>query len=119
LFPWGKSGMSEKYNCPNCGAPIGKDDICPYCGTQVRWIPMIRMEYVPMNLGVRTLRSTCAVKPWEMEFMRPEWIEDRLVDQIAKSIVESKAYELSVQRDPFSNDTIYIADTLIGTRKGN
>lgn len=29
----------ESYNCPNCGAPIGYQDRCEYCGTRIEWRP--------------------------------------------------------------------------------
>lgn len=25
--------MAQQLNCPNCGAPLGLSDKCPYCGT--------------------------------------------------------------------------------------
>ena len=25
--------MSRELNCPNCGAPLGMNDVCEYCGT--------------------------------------------------------------------------------------
>ena len=33
--------MSENYNCPNCGAPIGYQDKCDYCGTRIEWRPYV------------------------------------------------------------------------------
>lgn len=33
--------MSENYNCPNCGAPIGYTDKCEYCGTRIEWSPYV------------------------------------------------------------------------------
>lgn len=33
--------MSENYNCPNCGAPIGYQDKCEYCGTRIEWRPYV------------------------------------------------------------------------------
>lgn len=30
---------TECYNCPNCGAPIGYQDRCEYCGTRIEWRP--------------------------------------------------------------------------------
>ena len=33
--------MSENYNCPNCGAPIGYTDKCDYCGTRIEWRPYV------------------------------------------------------------------------------
>ena len=26
--------MSRELNCPNCGAPLGMNDVCEYCGTR-------------------------------------------------------------------------------------
>ena len=31
--------MKRRYNCPNCGAPIGYSPKCEYCGTVFEWIP--------------------------------------------------------------------------------
>ena len=33
--------MSEGYNCPNCGAPIGFTEKCEYCGTRIEWRPYV------------------------------------------------------------------------------
>ena len=33
--------MSENYNCPNCGAPIGYTEKCDYCGTRIEWRPYV------------------------------------------------------------------------------
>ena len=107
-----------KYNCPNCGAPIGRDEICPYCGTKVQWVPVQTIEFVPINLGFRHVRAECAVHDYEMEWISPGFLENRLVDQLAELIVKDKAYELSVVKDPFKGDSIYRLDTYIGVRKG-
>lgn len=31
----------KDYNCPNCGAPIGYQDKCDYCGTRIEWRPYV------------------------------------------------------------------------------
>ncbi|MCR5135637.1 MAG: zinc ribbon domain-containing protein [Oscillospiraceae bacterium] len=42
-------------NCPNCGAPIGLDDRCSYCGTlfiDISNIPIDEPFYMKLRLGM-------------------------------------------------------------------
>ena len=42
--------VPETYNCPNCGASIGYQKRCEYCGTILQWRPYTRqVEFVPMG----------------------------------------------------------------------
>lgn len=50
--------MSIIYNCPNCGAPIGYSEICPYCGTRLRWEPQVSVvEFKPINERRHTIAA--------------------------------------------------------------
>jgi len=37
----------QRYNCPNCSAPIGISPVCEYCGTRLEWLPIIKFESEP------------------------------------------------------------------------
>ena len=46
--------MNMTRNCPNCGAPIGLDDKCGYCGTlfiDISNIPLDKVFYMKLRLG--------------------------------------------------------------------
>ena len=45
--------MTGPTNCPNCGAPIGMDDRCSYCGTMFLDVSHIPLDE-PFYLRVRT-----------------------------------------------------------------
>ena len=52
----------DLYNCPNCGAPIGYNRICPYCGTRLRWEPYPdTLEFKYTCVPVRNAEITAAV----------------------------------------------------------
>lgn len=36
----------ESLNCPNCGAPVSKTDVCEYCGTRFREEEEMKTLYV-------------------------------------------------------------------------
>lgn len=50
--------MTGPTNCPNCGAPIGMDDRCSYCGTMFLDVSHIPLDE-PFYLRVRASRG-----PW-------------------------------------------------------
>lgn len=37
----------QRYNCPNCSAPIGVSPVCEYCGTRLEWLPIIKFDSEP------------------------------------------------------------------------
>lgn len=58
-------------NCPNCGAPIGMDDRCSYCGTMfldVSHIPLDEPFYLRVRCwsGVITSKVVCKSLQVEM-----------------------------------------------------
>ena len=53
--------MTGPTNCPNCGAPIGMDDRCSYCGTIFLDVSHIPLDE-PFYLRVRTWRGVITSK---------------------------------------------------------
>ena len=53
--------MAKGYNCPNCGAPIGYSEVCQYCGTRLRWIPVQEYKIVTVPAKIEVLRSVVQV----------------------------------------------------------
>ena len=47
--------MSERYNCPNCGAPIGYSPSCQYCGTLLNWVPAVAVTFKAEREKIKTL----------------------------------------------------------------
>lgn len=57
--------MTGPTNCPNCGAPIGMDDRCSYCGTMfldVSHIPLDEPFYLRIRTGLPHWRGLTACK---------------------------------------------------------
>lgn len=45
------------YNCPNCAAPIGYHEVCPYCGTALDWVPFAHMTIKTERRDIRKYRA--------------------------------------------------------------
>ena len=48
----------KDYNCPNCGAPIGYQDKCDYCGTMIEWRPYV-IHLAPQLYYHKTHEAWC------------------------------------------------------------
>ena len=82
--------MSKETNCPNCGAPIGLDPICPYCGTRLQWVPFVTERIVIEQPKVQTLRQNVSITWDMMHHLREngglERIKDHLCINMARSL---------------------------------
>lgn len=104
--------MAEKYNCPNCGAPIGHSDKCEYCGTLLRWIPITYMEFIPKSLHVQQAEAAAEWDREKGELDRE--VLDRLSNKLANFIINEDAYTLSFKYDICRKKTIVIMRTYVG-----
>ena len=116
--------MSEKYNCPNCGAPIGYSDKCEYCGTVLRWTPMISIEYIPKNLHVRQMAVATKISEQDEEVIREigaarggDWIIRELSKRLAEEIISEKAFKLTHSFDFRENAHILRMSTYMGVER--
>lgn len=113
--------MAKKYNCPNCGAPIGYSDKCEYCGTALNWIPMKHIvEFVPAELNMEELKVEVAMSE-EQSFMNPvgcaKAVRSMTADYFAKEIVERRAYEMECVHDRLRQLFIFRSTLLVGTKR--
>ena len=86
--------MSENYNCPNCGAPIGYQDKCDYCGTRIEWRPYVihlaprlyyHKTYDASVIGMVKKGALGTENPFAMELAHRELFE-RLANQIRQNV---------------------------------
>lgn len=62
--------MTGPTNCPNCGAPIGMDDRCSYCGTMfldVSHIPLNEPFYLRVRGGFGVITSKVVCRSLQVE----------------------------------------------------
>ena len=113
--------MNNKYNCPNCGAPIGRAEKCEYCGTLLNWIPTQYLEFVPLNTKVDLAEVSIRV-PFEMLDGRSglRFNEGKIISELSKRlaefIVDQKAYTLLTRDDIINYDRVFVMRTFIGRR---
>ena len=107
----------DRYNCPNCGAPITYTGKCPYCGTIISWTPHCETVYVQHVQGeTKELAAKC-VLPRYRGFPHSGINPDDLVtavDHISHKISDGISKYLTVVRwyDLESN-----TDTIVGKLK--
>ena len=116
----------ERYNCPNCGAPIDLDShICAYCGTQFEWkwnpvplakIEIVRADVVPIYARLRVpannlmMLRDCYGKD-ETEGMLTRQVIEKLMPAIAENV------EIRSMFDPERMEQDVMATLLIGRRR--
>ena len=66
------------YNCPNCAAPIGYHEVCPYCGTALDWVPFVRTT---LKVEKRNLRKCVAVFMTGVNDWTPEGFANETLKQ--------------------------------------
>ena len=75
-----------KYNCPNCAAPIGYHEVCPYCGTALDWVPTVHMT---LKVEKRNIRKCVAIVPAPIHSgMTDAAVTMELIDQIGQAAAE-------------------------------
>lgn len=116
--------MKKDYNCPNCGAPIGYSDKCEYCGTLLRWTPMISIEYIPKNLHVRQMAVVTKISELDEELIREvgvarggDWLIRELGKRLAEGIISEKAFKLDHSYDFRENASVLRMSTYVGVEK--
>lgn len=92
------------YNCPNCAAPIGYHEVCPYCGTALHWTPTVN---VTIKTEKRENRKCVAVFMTRVNDWTPEdFIDDTLKQQLGQAASEVWERETQENRASFPIDGI-------------
>ena len=78
----------KRYNCPNCGAPIGYSDTCQYCGTRLNWIPFtsVKVEICPKTIV--PLETKMIVYDEAKMVLSPQNYESMVYNQLSRKIAE-------------------------------
>lgn len=83
--------MTESYNCPNCGAPIGYSPHCQYCGTLLNWIPAVAVTFKAEREKIKTLACRCRVSYSKFYYFGEAGqraTEKMLAEQMAEKLTE-------------------------------
>ncbi len=104
--------MAERrtYNCPNCGAPIGRmTNTCTYCGTLISWIPSVNVYFTTKTYERQVLEARATI---DLHLIQecPEFdkkIRNDLVQKIAGMIPE--VWEVKYDDEPYRHRRLYIA----------
>lgn len=103
--------MSERYNCPNCGAPIGYSPHCQYCGTLLNWIPFIAACFTAEPRNIRKLVGKVMFTRNNILGLGEEVVqhlaEQQLAEQFARKIPD--VWEVKVEDDPIIDGKDYRA----------
>lgn len=88
------------YNCPNCSAPIIYNEVCPYCGTALDWVPTVHMTLKTEKREIRKCRAifVTSINEWTPE----DFIDDTLKQQIGQAASEIWKRETVENRKDFS-----------------
>ena len=100
----------QLYNCPNCAAPIGYSERCPYCGTMLYWRPSI-VEIKTTPLRSCKLRARARIDEFALKHVGEEVVYRQLVEQLEPEIV--KAMTVKKDYDPKDMEVIYQADLVV------
>ncbi len=106
--------MSDKYNCPNCGAPIGYTERCAYCGTVLNWIPTVHVVYETAVYTKRVLQAQACVPVEDVEHIGEVNILARMAREMATQL--PKVWELRCDDDPFTRERVYRARLSVNER---
>ena len=110
----------EKYNCPNCGAPIGYTERCPYCLTVLHWRPTV-IEFIPAifdecKIEARAEIDEIYVNGRNIQARKNmEKVIEGLALQLAKDL--PRYWELRKQEDPFRQKVIFHAELRLRKRR--
>ena len=92
------------YNCPNCAAPIGYHEVCPYCGTALDWVPTVHMT---LKVEKRNIRKCVAVFMENIrDYMLDEYIDGILKEQLGQAASEVWERKTEENRASFPVDGI-------------
>ena len=109
---------NKKYNCPNCGAPIGYDEKCAYCGTLLNWVPTTEVRFVPEQMQRSILEARVSIDYRSLigAGIKEEQIKDELKRQLAEAIPE--AWEVQAMQDYKMDSVVYRARLYVWRRNG-
>ena len=102
----------KKYNCPNCGEPIGYTERCPYCLTVLNWRPTL-IEFVPASFDEHKIEARVEIDEIYTSERNIQAkknmaiVEERLATQLAKDL--PLFWDLREEHDPFRQKMIYSA----------
>ena len=103
--------MSERYNCPNCGAPIGYASRCQYCGTVLSWIPVVSVHFTAEPRNVKKLVGKVMFTHNNIlglgETVAQTLAERELAEQFARKIPD--VWEMEVEDNPIIDGKDYRA----------
>ena len=122
--------MSERTNCPNCGAPIDYGRCkCAYCGTPIKWIPFIApIELTILRPEIQKAAATMKVTNDQIRAIHrygddeafEKFIIDRLADQflphIKQTMTVKSHYEFETDSTIFRGD-MYLVREMIKERR--
>lgn len=83
------------YNCPNCSAPIGYNEVCPYCGTALDWVPTVNMTIKVEKSGIR--KCVAVFMERERDYALPGFVDDTLKQQLGQAA--SEVWERKTERN--------------------
>lgn len=101
--------MVETMKCPNCGAPVGNDSICEYCGTEF----MRRGENnIAYGNGVCTLRSQVIIPDSARYYRSDEEIMTAVGEQMRKDFMKNISKFVSLKRmdDPCNCRIVFVGE---------
>ena len=77
------------YNCPNCGAPIGLFEVCPYCGTLLRWkVDPYHVDVIEHRFIIRKLAASAFVDRRCGETQESKIVQAKLALSLAQKLPE-------------------------------
>lgn len=105
----------EIYNCPNCGAPVGYQNRCHYCGTYFKW-RVTTIEFVPAVFDECKIEAGASI---DDEYLKDENIGNEIVKRLAMQFAKElpKYWDLREEHDPFRRKTFYSATLRLRKRR--
>lgn len=113
--------MTESYNCPNCGAPIGYSPQCLYCGTLLKWIPTTAIIFKAESDNVKKLVCRIRYDNGLLSYVGAEvgrrHAEKELAEQMAKKLTE--VWDFEIKDDTTTGGKEYCATVYVYAKQGD
>lgn len=111
--------MSERYNCPNCGAPIGYSPHCQYCGTLLNWIPVVSVNFTAEPRSIKKIVGKVMFTRNNLLGLGDDTAqllaEQQLAEQFARKVPD--LWELEVEDNPVIDGKDYRATLYVCTKE--